>query len=404
MKVDVDSKALGEALKRVSSVTGSSQHAVACLSVERDGRLAVGGASSLGVGVVVRIDTQAARVGDDEDLVWVYMRDIKKVATTAKKGSVVTMTVEHVGTPDGDPGGQPHGVSFHYDGRTVNTDYPSTRTPEVFSALHQFEGLTEAVKGGGGIFGALSTEGLRRARKVASIDRDRPILKTVCFTQNGETQEYVATDSYRLSRFTTKATPFSPFDGDDQFRALIPGDAVDVMLKLTDQPDVYGMFTGVDGVGHFCLGGEFDAELFFRCVDGKYPSLKDVIDAESERIVTLHDVDGMLDQLKTALKFADKHETTVKVGAGESGGIHCTMGGIYGDVKPRVEFTVAGDFFGEAPVAFNGAYLYDFLDGAESPLEIGRSVSDSGINPVRFDMVTDEGDVERRILMLVRTS
>ena len=108
-----------------------------------------------------------------------------------------------------------------------------------------------------------------------SNDETRARMTGMLFTRENERLRTVATDTHRLA---TMSVPID-FNNDAEIEAIIPGMALDQVVKLTGMNDTPVVVDLTDAQVQFTIG---DLSVSARLIDGEFPGYRSVIPSRSD--------------------------------------------------------------------------------------------------------------------------
>jgi DNA polymerase-3 subunit beta len=187
----------------------------------------------------------------------------------------------------------------------------------------------------------------------AASNRDvRPILTAVNFKAGNGIAEFVATDSYRLSKKT------SNISNDETFEVNVPVKALNEVSKLLEE-DVITLYISGNKVV-FEFGG---TKFFSRLINGDFPKTSRMIPSTYPFVLKVN-ANAFVNAMQRVSLLAVERERIVKLALDESGVEISSKSEQIGSANEKIElFEYEG---GRLDISFNVDYVTDAIKAAQS--------------------------------------
>src|SRR5215469_10259296 len=192
----------------------------------------------------------------------------------------------------------------------------------------------------------------------------------------GDALTMVATDGYRLAKFTTTLG-----DGiTDAEKYIVPSRALsEVARNLGGGEQIAVSALGAQSNQLQLTAGTISITV--RLVDGQYPNYQQVIPAKFDRSVTVNTA-GLIGSLRRAELVAGDRASMVKLSVANQTLIVTASSDISGNAYEEIEVEQTGD---ELTIAFNARYLVEILNhvkSAQTVIEFLGPLSPAAIRPL----------------------
>ena len=218
------------------------------------------------------------------------------------------------------------------------------------------------------------------------------VLMGTLLELDGENITMVATDGYRLAKWTSKLE--RPIEGTAKY--IVPSRALNEAARNLGAAET----VEVTALGAQANQLQFTAgttSIVVRLVDGQYPNYGQVIPAKFDRRVVVN-TQGLMGGLSRAELVAGDRASMVKLEVANQTLMITAKSDVTGNAYEELEVEQAGD---DLAIAFNARYLRDILKHVDSPqtvLEFLGPLSPAAIRPLE----TAEGEEQLYVLMPLR--
>lgn len=229
-------------------------------------------------------------------------------------------------------------------------------------------------------------EMIRHTLFAVSQDETRAILTGIYIVFDGETLQFVATDTHRLAVKTAKVT-----EGHGSQNAIVPARAMNELTRqLTDaEGDVYVTLSA--NQVSFVLPGEDEVQIISRLIEGQFPKYERVIPAEYHKKLSIQ-TQPLLRAVRRAFIVARENSNRIILRTDDEKLVLTAENQMVGSAYEEVEVAREGD---DVEIAFNAKYLLDVLSVLEEDglhLELTEPLKPGVLRPVPAQ---NEGDGER---------
>lgn len=186
----------------------------------------------------------------------------------------------------------------------------------------------------------------------ASTKEVRPVLTAINAKADGENIEFVATDSYRLSKKTCVLNSFV------KFNANIPVKALSELSKLVENEDITVSISNTKAV--FSYG---ETNIFTRLIAGDFPKTSGMFPANYPYILQVNS-NSFISAMERVSLLAIERENIVKLSISDDGLEISSKSEQIGSAKETIdEYRYTGDRF---EISFNVNYVIDAIKAAQS--------------------------------------
>ena len=207
------------------------------------------------------------------------------------------------------------------------------------------------------------------------------VLQGTLMELEGSTLTMVATDGYRLSKWTTSLD--EPYGSN--VRYIVPSRALAEAarnLGAAETIEICPVSTSgsASGTGQLILSTP-TTSVMVRLVDGQYPNYAQVIPAEFSRSVRVNTA-GLIGGLRRAELVSRDQASTVRLELANQSLMITASSDVTGNAHEELEVEQTGDGL---TVAFNARYLVEILNHIESAqtlIELDKELSPAAIRPV----------------------
>ncbi|MBV8147704.1 MAG: DNA polymerase III subunit beta [Candidatus Eremiobacteraeota bacterium] len=220
-------------------------------------------------------------------------------------------------------------------------------------------------------------EGIEATIFAASSEEARgAVLMGTLLEIEGSALTMVATDGYRLARFTT--TLSDPIGGSEKY--IVPSRALaEVARNLGGSEQIAVSALGAQSNQLQMTAG--NVSITVRLVDGQYPNYQQVIPAKFDRSITVNTA-AFIGSLRRAELVAGDRASMVKLAIANQTLIVTASSDISGNAYEELEVDQTGE---DLTIAFNARYLVEILNHVKSDrtvLEFLGPLSPAAIRPL----------------------
>ncbi len=205
------------------------------------------------------------------------------------------------------------------------------------------------------------------------------VLMGTLLELDGESITLVATDGYRLAKWTAKLD--RPFEGTAKY--IIPSRALAEAARNVGSAEMLEA-TVLGAQANQLMLSAGATSIVVRLVDGQYPNYGQVIPAKFDRAVTVNTA-ALIGGLRRAELVAGDRASMVKLEIANNTLMITAKSDVTGNAYEELEVEQSGD---DLTIAFNARYLVEILNHVDSPqtvLELLGPLSPAAIRPLEVN-------------------
>ncbi len=218
----------------------------------------------------------------------------------------------------------------------------------------------------------------------AAVDETRAVLNGVLFKFDGSAPMLVATDGFRLSKYTLESDSKIP---KDLTQLVLPSKALQEVSRLLSDSSVgdFEIHFGETNTVSFLIG---EIEFYSQTIAGNFPSFEKIIPSTFDIKIKLN-AEELLKSIKSAAIFARENANIINFNIHDNTMTVRAQGGEVGENETELDIEVEKPPVGSFSVSFNFRYVLDFLgslNGAKDiTLELGTPTSAALFRPIKVD-------------------
>lgn len=199
---------------------------------------------------------------------------------------------------------------------------------------------------------------ITRTLFATAVENSRYAINGVLFDRSGRKLRLVATDGRRLALTRGECST-----GDGDQRCIVPSKALNVLVRLIDDPEAPIRIAVDNNQIRFTVGdGEDAAVLCSSLVEGQFPPFEDVIPKEHDKRVTL-DSGEFTSAVRRAALLTNEESKGVRMAFGDKKLTLSSRAPEMGEAEIQIDLTeYAGD---PIDIGFNPTFLVDALKVVE---------------------------------------
>lgn len=345
MKVVCDRSALLDALSMAQSVVParSTLPILQCLRLTADaGRLVVAATDN---DLALRLPLPQVDIKQDGEVV----APADKVVQIVRASEDATLSIESAKGSVIIRGADAQFKVFGHDAK----DFPATPEPS---------GTT----GGCEIPAGSLRRMIARTLFATAMENSRYAINGVLFDRSGRKLRLVATDGRRLALSKGECST-----GEGEQRSIVPTKALNVLLRLIDDPEAPVRLVVEGSQIRFILGeGEDAVVLVSTLVEGQFPPFEDVIPKDHDKRVTIDSAE-LASAVRRAALLTNEESKGVRLAFGDNRLTLSSRAPEMGEAEIHVDL---GEYQGEPiDIGFNPTFIVDALkvvDGGAVTLEL----------------------------------